>query len=69
MEVLSTNVAENRKKRRVNGNSDYTIGFAGDDVDMFDITPPNELHLVVYEAKCALSTSDYWQCVAEAATL
>jgi hypothetical protein len=69
MEVLSTNVAENGKKRRLNGKFDYTIGFAGDDVEIFDIAPPNELHLVALEAKCGSSLSDFWQCVAEAATL
>ena len=69
MEVLSTNVVENGKKRRLNGKTDYTIGFGGVDLDMFDITPPNELHLVAVEAKCGLMEPDYWQCVAEAATL
>ena len=69
MEVLSTSVVENGKRRRLNGKTDYTIGFGGEDLDIFDITPPNELHLVAVEAKCSLSASDYWQCVAETATL
>jgi hypothetical protein len=69
MEVLSTSVAENGKRRRLNGKTDYTIGFGGEDFDMFDITPPNELHLVAVEAKCNLSESDFWQCFAETATL
>ena len=69
MEVLSTSVAENGKRRRLNGKTDYTIGFGGEDFDIFDITPPNELHLVAVEAKCNLSESDFWQCFAETATL
>ena len=49
--------------------TDYTIGFGRKDLDMFDITPPNELHLMAVEAKCGLMEPDFWQCVAEAATL
>jgi hypothetical protein len=68
MDVLSTSVAANGKKRKLNGKTDYTIGF-GRNSDVFDITPPNELHLVAIEAKCRLDESDLWQCVAETATL
>jgi hypothetical protein len=68
MDVLSTNVVANGKKRKLNGKTDYTIGFARD-LDTFDITPPNELYLVAIEAKCRLDESDLWQCVAETATL
>jgi hypothetical protein len=68
MDVLSTNVIANGKKRKLNGKTDYTIGF-GRDLDMFSITPPKELHLVAIEAKCRLDESDLWQCVAETATL
>lgn len=41
-DVISTKVAANGKKRRLNGKTDYTIGFAGIDLDMFDISPPSE---------------------------
>jgi hypothetical protein len=68
MDVLSTSVVANGKKRKLNGKTDYTIGFARDS-DVFDITPPDELHLVAIEAKCRLDESDLWQCVAETATL
>jgi hypothetical protein len=68
MDVLSTSVAANGKKRKLNGKTDYTIGFARD-LDTFSITPPNELYLVAIEAKCRLDESDLWQCVAETATL
>jgi hypothetical protein len=68
MDVLSTSVVANGKKRKLNGKTDYTIGFARNS-DVFDITPPKELHLVAIEAKCRLDESDLWQCVAETATL
>jgi hypothetical protein len=68
MDVLSTSVAANGKKRKLNGKTDYTIGF-GRNSDVFDITSPNELYLVAIEAKCRLDESDLWQCVAETATL
>jgi hypothetical protein len=38
------------KKRKLNGKTGYTVGF-GKDVDIFDNTPPRELHLVAIEAK------------------
>ncbi|EGF78438.1 hypothetical protein BATDEDRAFT_90642 [Batrachochytrium dendrobatidis JAM81] len=57
------------KKRRLNGKTDYTVGF-GKDVDIFDNTPPRELHLVAIEAKnSSFDHEDLWQCVAETATL
>lgn len=68
MDVLSTHVIANGKRRKLNGKTDYTIGF-GRNLDMFSITPPKELHLVAIEAKCRLDESDLWQCVAETATL
>jgi hypothetical protein len=68
MDVVSTSVVVNGKKRKLNGKTDYTIGFSRNS-DVFDITPPNELYLVAIEAKCRLDESDLWQCVAETATL
>ena len=57
------------KKRKLNGKTDYTVGF-GKDMDIFDNTPPRELHLVAIEAKnSSLDEDDLWQCVAETATL
>ena len=68
MDVLSTSVVANGKKRKLNGKTDYTIGFARD-LDTFSITHSTELHLVAIEAKCRLDEFDLWQCVAETATL
>jgi hypothetical protein len=68
MDVLSTHVIANGKKRKLNGKTDYTIGFARG-LDTFSITPPYELHLAAIEAKCRLDESDLWHCVAETATL
>ncbi|KAJ2994605.1 hypothetical protein HDV02_001464 [Globomyces sp. JEL0801] len=57
------------KKRKLIGKTDYTVGF-GNDIDIFDNTPPGELHLVAIEAKnSSLDEEDLWQCVAETATL
>jgi hypothetical protein len=57
------------KKRKLNGKTDYTVGF-GKDVDIFDNTSPRELHLVAIEAKnSSMDEDDLWQCVAETATL
>ena len=57
------------KKRKLNGKTDYTVGF-GKGIDMFDNTPPRELHLVAIEAKnSSMDDEDLWQCVAETATL
>ena len=57
------------KKRKLNGKTDYTVGF-GKNIDIFDNTPPRELHLVAIEAKnSSLDEDDLWQCVAETATL
>jgi len=57
------------KKRKLNGKTDYTVGL-GKDIDIFDNTPPRELHLVAIEAKnSSLDEDDLWQCVAETATL
>jgi hypothetical protein len=57
------------KKRILNGKTDYAVGF-GKDIDMFDNTPPRDLHLVVTEAKnSSFDHDDLWQCVAQTATL
>ena len=69
MEVVSTNVVENGKKRRLSGKTDYTIGLAGKELLMFDKAPPNELHLVAVEAKSDITDDGFWQCVAETATI
>ncbi|KAJ3307843.1 hypothetical protein HDV04_002453 [Boothiomyces sp. JEL0838] len=61
------------KKRKLNGKTDYTIGFAknsfGNKLDIFDKTPPRELHLLAFEAKTSFDEDDLWQCVAETAAL
>ncbi|KAJ3271404.1 hypothetical protein HDV01_006691 [Terramyces sp. JEL0728] len=57
-----------QKKRKLNGKTDYTIGF-GKDFDIFDNTPPRELHLIAFEARTEFGEKDLWQCVAETATL
>ena len=56
------------KKRRLNGRTDYTVGF-GKGKDIFDNAIPRELHLVAVEAKTSIGEQDLWQCVAEAASL
>ncbi len=56
------------KKRKIVGDTDYTIGL-GKGYNIFGKTPPVELHLVAIEAKVDWGESDYWQCVAETATL
>jgi hypothetical protein len=56
------------KKRKLNGETDYTIGF-GKGVDIFDKKVPQELHLVALEAKTSIGEDDLWQCVAEASVL
>ncbi len=56
------------KKRRLNGKTDYTVGF-GKHYDLFDNTPPRELHLVAIETKRGTDDDDLWQCAAEAAAL
>ena len=57
------------KKRKLNRKTDYAVGF-GKDIDIFDNTPPCELHLIVIEAKnSSFDVFDLEQCVAETATL
>jgi hypothetical protein len=56
------------KKRKLNGITDYTVGF-GKGKDIFDNTIPREVHLVAVEAKTSIGDQDLWQCVAEAASL
>ncbi|KAJ3095388.1 hypothetical protein HDU96_001192 [Phlyctochytrium bullatum] len=63
--VVETN---GQKKRKLNGRTDYTVGF-GKGKDMFDNTIPREVHLVAVEAKTSIGEQDLWQCVAEAASL
>ncbi|KAI3656125.1 hypothetical protein MP638_007546 [Amoeboaphelidium occidentale] len=49
------------KKRKLNGKTDYTEGF-GKGIDIFDNTPPRELHLVAIEAKnSSLEEDDLWK--------
>ncbi|ORY38223.1 hypothetical protein BCR33DRAFT_720927 [Rhizoclosmatium globosum] len=55
--------------RKISGIVDYTVGLNTKGLDMFDIAPPKELHLIVTEAKVDWGTQDFWQCVAETATL
>jgi uncharacterized protein YbaR (Trm112 family) len=56
------------KRRKIVGDTDYTIGF-GKGLDIFSKIIPKELHLIAIEAKVAWDLSDFWQCVAETATL
>ena len=56
------------KKRKIIGDTDYTIGL-GKGYDIFSKVPPKELHLIAIEAKTSWDEDDYWQCVAETATL
>lgn len=65
MEVVRT---VNNKKRRINGDADYTIGLRKGK-SIFDKSPPTELHLIALEAKTAYEEDDFWQCVAEMATI
>jgi hypothetical protein len=65
MEV--SNIVGN-KNRKIVGDIDYTIGFSSG-LDIFDKASGKELHLVAIEAKVNWGLSDYWQCVAETATL
>ena len=66
---ISMSVTETcgNKKRKLAGKTDYTVGF-GKHYDSFDKGHPQELHLVAIEAKLRVG-DDFWQCVAEAATL
>ncbi|RKP15809.1 hypothetical protein ROZALSC1DRAFT_18325, partial [Rozella allomycis CSF55] len=58
-----------RKRRKLRGKHDYTIGF-GQGWDPFGHkTPPKELPLVAIEGKRNWDGMDIWQCVAEAATI
>ncbi|KAJ3402767.1 hypothetical protein HDU80_004774 [Chytriomyces hyalinus] len=57
------------KKRKLSGTEVYTVGLNSKRLDTFDIAPPKELHLIAIEAKVDWGTQDFWQCVAETATL
>lgn len=65
---LSVTETSGAKKRKLNGRTDYTIGF-GKGKDIMSKTIPREVHLVAVEAKTNIGISDILQCVAEAATL
>jgi hypothetical protein len=56
------------KKRKIIGDTDYTIGL-GKGYDIFSKVPPKDLHLIAIEEKTSWDEDDYWQCVAETATL
>ena len=63
--VTETNGA---KKRKLNGRTDYTIGF-GKGKDILSKAIPREVHMVAVLAKTSIGIDDMLQCVAEAATL
>jgi len=65
---LSVTETNGAKKRKLNGRTDYTIGF-GKGKDILSKAIPREVHLVAVEAKTSIGISDLLQCVAEAATL
>lgn len=65
---LEVTEASGRKKRKLGGRTDYSIGF-GKGKDVFDNTIPREVHLVAVEAKASIGAQDLWQCVAEAASI
>jgi hypothetical protein len=56
------------KKRKLNGRTDYTVGY-GKGKDILDNAIPQEVHLVAVEAKTSIGEKDLWQCVAQAASL
>ncbi|KAJ3238828.1 hypothetical protein HDU78_003315 [Chytriomyces hyalinus] len=68
MEVTQL-IGDGTKKRKLSGTVDYAVGLNSKGLDMFDIAPPKELHLIAIEAKVDWGTQDFWQCVAETATL
>ncbi|KAI9342860.1 hypothetical protein BDR26DRAFT_260234 [Obelidium mucronatum] len=68
MEVTQS-IGDGTKKRRLGGIIDYAVGLNVKELDMFDKAPPKELHLIAIEAKVEWGTDDFWQCVAETATL
>jgi hypothetical protein len=65
---LSVTETNGAKKRKLNGRTDYTIGF-GKGKDILSKAIPREVHLVALEAKTSIGISDLLQCIAEAATL
>lgn len=65
---LELSVTDGAKKRKLNGRTDYTIGF-GKGKDILAPSIPNEVHLVAVEAKTRIGISDVLQCAAEASTL
>jgi hypothetical protein len=65
---LNLSVLDASKKRKLNGDIDYTIGHAGN-MPLDEYSPPKDSHLIVFEAKKDWPNESIWQCVAEAATL
>jgi hypothetical protein len=65
---LSVTESVGAKKRRLQGRTDYTIGF-GKGLDILHETIPHEVHVVAIEAKVRIGQKDLLQCIAEAATL
>lgn len=65
---LSVTETNGAKKRKLNGRTDYTIGFGFGKYNQTKAVP-REIHLVAVEAKTSIGASDLLQCVAEAATL
>ena len=65
---LSVTETNGTKKRKLNGRTDYTIGF-GKGKDNLSKSIPREVHLVAVEAKTSIGILDLLQCIAEAATL
>jgi hypothetical protein len=65
---LNMTAVEANRKRKLNGDIDYTIGHAGN-MPLDEYSPPKDSHLIVFEAKKDWPNDSVWQCVAEAATL
>lgn len=65
---LNMSVVDENRTKKLNGDVDYTIGHAGGmPIDQY--FPPNDSHLIVFEAKKDWPNDSHWQCIAEAATL
>ncbi|KAI9088730.1 hypothetical protein DFS34DRAFT_565305, partial [Phlyctochytrium arcticum] len=67
-ELPLTSVNENGKKRqKLSGRTDYSIGHSN--MNIKDMAPPSETHLIAVEAKQARQDDDIWQGIAEVASL
>jgi hypothetical protein len=65
---LNMSVVDENRTKKLNGDVDYTIGYAGDmPIDQY--FPPEDSHLIVFEAKKDWPNDSHWQCIAQAATL